>query len=950
MLQKLAGELDERVGSPCGAAARPASAAVVESRDASPSRLSSSKRAARAYADWAWRTQRGRGVLRWKEFRRWRNFLVQSAGGDLFRRFKLLRPSSWLPKGEPPVELRKFVGRDGQIQLAVRHTDLGRIERHMVDSGMASPAQVAQAWRSFAASKGALIPVYKGDLVTVTDDLFAQHLDDMTEHNAPIVAAYKMARAVAEASATPASSALPDYSTLGPPPSAPSSPPSPAVDDPLVAPVSDEATATLSDPAKPVELVADPLEDLDDALREVDQAVVSGARRPSRKKDWMVHWGQIVEGCKSCSTKHFMREKAQPGTTLKGILAMLPLTPAKLFESTLALDFEDSTFAHVGPDGTRSVLLRHKVLRDALRDFMRRCGHDRDAEQPLLRFPVVRHPDIHDFPGAVRLGAASVADIDRAWAAAGRPVPAQRTSAASEPIKTVKSALPVLALNWAQIVEACRACNEAYAHAHTFKKTSSAVPALVAMLPLTPAKLFKSAAPGDIYTYTFKHTPDDDDGPPSVLVGYKFALRAVTDLARRCAIDPSEIDRLRFPLPPRSSAARLVSPDLLGAKSIEDVERAWQAVARRHAGPVPGPVVDSPVSKKRPVDAVAASPSPTPASSVPTTPALSSVESTPEPPSKRARTTATVAAVPRPAPAPVEAPVKVPVVVVEDEHARRASLDEAKERGATHFELETLRLAHAHARQHGAAAFLSIDIEMWEHRTNDLLEFGWSTLEFVKNRKTGKVETRRDTQHAVVKENAHRRNGRYSPDNRDNFAFGRTVRLPQQAIYHTLAALLHTLSAHAHVFLIFHDPRADLRALDRIGFDTAREFEPDLRRLGSTASAKVQSDGGKVWVVDTQRLFSAWLNRKVQAGLEKACVEVQVPTKPALLHNAANDAYYTLNLFERLMDRQRTPSPTSKLIQNLDERARVDAERKRSVAADKARRVEERREQTALAR
>ena len=50
------------------------------------------------------------------------------------------------------------------------------------------------------------------------------------------------------------------------------------------------------------------------------------------------------------------------------------------------------------------------------------------------------------------------------------------------------------------------------------------------------------------------------------------------------------------------------------------------------------------------------------------------------------------------------------------------------------------------------------------------------------------------------------------------------------------------------------------------------------------------------------------------------------------------------------MDRQRTPSPTSTLLKHLDERARVDAERKLKVVADKAKRAEERREQSALAR
>lgn len=142
-----------------------------------------------------------------------------------------------------------------------------------------------------------------------------------------------------------------------------------------------------------------------------------------------------------------------------------------------------------------------------------------------------------------------------------------------------------------------------------------------------------------------------------------------------------------------------------------------------------------------------------------------------------------------------------------------------------------------------------------------------------------------------MRENLKKRNGKYSPDNRDNFGYGTSVRLAQPAIYRTLAALVSTLSAHQHLFVIFHDPRADLRALDQLGFDTARDWQTDLRQLGAAADDSTLEEGGKVWVVDTQRLFSAWLNRRSQIGLEKACAEVKVPTKREHLHNAANDAH-----------------------------------------------------------
>ena len=109
--------------------------------------------------------------------------------------------------------------------------------------------------------------------------------------------------------------------------------------------------------------------------------------------------------------------------------------------------------------------------------------------------------------------------------------------------------------------------------------------------------------------------------------------------------------------------------------------------------------------------------------------------------------------------------------------------------------------------------------------------------------------------------------------------------LPSGALYYLLHALFSTLSATYPLFLVFHDPRGDIRALTKLGFDANKEFERDFMQFGK----KKKREGGGIWVVDTQRIFSAWLGRKSQIGLEKACTEVEVPTKR--LHNAGNDAH-----------------------------------------------------------
>ena len=99
------------------------------------------------------------------------------------------------------------------------------------------------------------------------------------------------------------------------------------------------------------------------------------------------------------------------------------------------------------------------------------------------------------------------------------------------------------------------------------------------------------------------------------------------------------------------------------------------------------------------------------------------------------------------------------------------------------IELEICR-RHWEAGLNGSgAAFLALDVETWERQHGSvesfleierelmtilgsaLLEFGWSFVEF--SNRSGKVEVRREDQHVIVKENSHRRNGRFSPDARD---------------------------------------------------------------------------------------------------------------------------------------------------------------------------------------
>lgn len=242
-----------------------------------------------------------------------------------------------------------------------------------------------------------------------------------------------------------------------------------------------------------------------------------------------------------------------------------------------------------------------------------------------------------------------------------------------------------------------------------------------------------------------------------------------------------------------------------------------------------------------------------------------------------------------------------------------------------------------------------------------------------------------------MKENAQRRNRKFAPDARDvslvadcyhssphadaathppqHFDFGRTITLPQDTIFHLLSGLFSALSAEQPLFLVFHDPRMDLSALRRLGFAPS-DFRTDLRRLNASAASAAAGRTGEhgLWVVDTQALFSGWLKRKSQIGLERACKEIALPTQR--LHNAGNDARCTLSwlvpaheepcanlllrpadtldLFEHMMDRANKPSTESSLIKMLDERAIADATAKQRRLETGSRILKEKLEQKAL--
>lgn len=114
----------------------------------------------------------------------------------------------------------------------------------------------------------------------------------------------------------------------------------------------------------------------------------------------------------------------------------------------------------------------------------------------------------------------------------------------------------------------------------------------------------------------------------------------------------------------------------------------------------------------------------------------------------------------------------------------------------------------------------------------------------------------------------------------------------EAAISKRLLELINYYSSIAPLFLIMHDPRSDLVALNMLGIDTSSYKPYDFVAMPFSG----------VHVLDTQTLFQGWarMSRKFQLGV---CCE-QVGMKTTGLHCAGNDARYTLDLFIALMNQR----------------------------------------------
>ncbi|KAF9268068.1 hypothetical protein L218DRAFT_954456 [Marasmius fiardii PR-910] len=177
-------------------------------------------------------------------------------------------------------------------------------------------------------------------------------------------------------------------------------------------------------------------------------------------------------------------------------------------------------------------------------------------------------------------------------------------------------------------------------------------------------------------------------------------------------------------------------------------------------------------------------------------------------------------------------------------------------------------------------AWLAIDIEAWEMEHNVITEFGWSALRW----ENGK-EILEDG-HWIVKEHEFYRNGKYVPDNRSHYNFGKSESVRKAELKEKISGLFSRYGTLGALYLIFHDSTGDLKYLKSKG------IEAPLEDIDYVLPNDTPNSG--LYVVDTTDLFAALEGDAGhdRRGLAKICSLLGIETE--FLHNAGNDAHYTL--------------------------------------------------------
>lgn len=172
-----------------------------------------------------------------------------------------------------------------------------------------------------------------------------------------------------------------------------------------------------------------------------------------------------------------------------------------------------------------------------------------------------------------------------------------------------------------------------------------------------------------------------------------------------------------------------------------------------------------------------------------------------------------------------------------------------------------------------------VDVEAWEQQTRLVTEIGVSIYD--PRGQELAMSPYIKTYHILIKENMHRKNGRFVPEHSANFNGGLSYVLTKDSAIDLMQSLIDTYFHNLPMpcILVGHDVKGDIKWLSQLGIQMPTNVE----------------------VLDTQILYTQTHGRHGNS-LKNALRDIGQPY--AFLHNAGNDAYYTVLLALRLCDPQ----------------------------------------------
>lgn len=186
---------------------------------------------------------------------------------------------------------------------------------------------------------------------------------------------------------------------------------------------------------------------------------------------------------------------------------------------------------------------------------------------------------------------------------------------------------------------------------------------------------------------------------------------------------------------------------------------------------------------------------------------------------------------------------------------------------------------------------MSIDVEAYERNKNKVTEIGISVFQ-----DSNAISPSITNVHLLIKENIHLRNGTFVLDNKSRFVGGPSYVMTLQESQKFLNQVVQTYLVEKNGVLVGHGVENDLRWLRNLQVDFADDIP----------------------TVDTLKLFH--ISRNSGGALTKMLKAFRIPH--AYLHNAGNDAYYTLLLAFALCD------PDVRRAHNLDTFERIEPVKK----------------------